>query len=262
MKSPIAARRRWPPGRLIGAEPIYPYQYEQSSSDSKLTGLYTGAGARGLQPGRLPRQFRAERLVSAIGDAAPRRIWTGSVWLIGRQREVFGHFSMAYLSLHYAVFDPTDSYRRLPGDPQELLRWLARISGVSAVAGPRLPRAGADLSERWTVALAIGLQPARSGNHGAPDQRSGRCVVFADELAGLSTVSTANRWIPRLASVPGDCAEGQLRSCSVKSGSVPRHAPISTQALLAMEADGTTAAIVRAYHYPGVAQPAGAQLSL
>ena len=34
------------------------------------------------------------------------------------EREVFGHFSVAYLSLHYAVFYRTDSYRRLPGNPE------------------------------------------------------------------------------------------------------------------------------------------------
>ena len=109
----------------IGAEPYYPYQYEQSQSDGKLTGLSIelvreACTRAGYRPNFVQKDWNQllEMMRSGELDAL-------SLCYRSPDREAFGHFSVPYLSLHYAVFYSTDSYRRLPGEPQELLQ-LAR----------------------------------------------------------------------------------------------------------------------------------------
>lgn len=242
---PLASR-----GTLtIGAEPLYPYQYEQSVSDSRLTGLSTELVREACSRAGYRANFVQDDWVQLLERMRKGELDAVSLAYRSPERDAYSHFSVAYLSLHYAVFFRTDSYRRLPDEPDRLLA-MARADGwrIGYSLGHAYPaEVQAILNDPQLRTLAIGSKQeaetmARLIN-GQVD------VVFADELAGLSTVMR-NRWISEVGSRR---LEVPLKDTHIMFSKARVRNVVRTHidsALLEMEGDGTTAAIVRAYHYP------------
>ncbi|MBX3170447.1 MAG: TRIC cation channel family protein [Candidatus Eremiobacteraeota bacterium] len=242
---PLASR-----GTLtIGAEPIYPYQYEQSDVDSRLTGLSTELVREACSRAGYRVHFVQNDWFQLLEMLRHGQLDALSLAYRSPEREVFGHFSVAYLSLHYAVFFRTDSYRRLPGDPRQLLH-LARQDQWRI--GYSLGHAYPDEVQTFLNDAQLRLQSVASKQEAETMARliNGQVdVVFADELAGLSTVMR-NRWLSEIGSrrleIPREETHIMYSQERVRA-EVRTHIDA---ALLEMEGDGTTAAIVRAYHYP------------
>ena len=233
----------------IGAEPYYPYQYEQSQSDGKLTGLSIelvreACTRAGYRPNFVQKDWNQllEMMRSGELDAL-------SLCYRSPDREAFGHFSVPYLSLHYAVFYSTDSYRRLPGEPQELLQ-LARQDQcrIGYCLGHAYPEEVAGfLNDPELRPLAVASKQEADN---MPRLVNGQVdIVFSDELSGLSTVMR-NRWLSEIGSRRMEIPQRETHLMFSKQRvavEVRRHID---DAFLDMEADGTSAQIVRAYHYP------------
>lgn len=242
---PLASR-----GTLsIGAEPIYPYQYEQSASDGKLTGLSTELVREACSRAGYRVNFIQNDWFQLLEMLRRGEVDGLSLAYRSPEREAFGHFSVAYLSLHYAVFYRTDSYRRLPGDPQQLLN-LARQDQWRI--GYSLGHAYPNQVQTFLNDSQLRLQSVSSKQEAENMARliNGQVdVVFADELAGLSTVMR-NRWISEIGSRRLEIPLEDTHILYSKDRVRPEVRAQIDGALLEMEADGTTAAIVRAYHYP------------
>ncbi|MBN9415138.1 MAG: transporter substrate-binding domain-containing protein [Candidatus Eremiobacteraeota bacterium] len=242
---PLASR-----GTLtIGAEPIYPYQYEQSASDSRLTGLSTELVREACSRAGYRVNFVQQDWFQLLESLRKGEIDALSLAYRSPEREAYGHFSLAYLSLHYSVFYRTDSYRRLPDNPAELL----------AIARRDEWRIGYSMGHAYPQEVQTILNDGVLRLHSVGSKQEAETmarlingqvdIVFADELAGMSTVMR-NRWILEIGSRRLDIPLEDTHILFSKARVAPEVRTRIDSALLDMEADGTTAAIVRAYHYP------------
>jgi len=233
----------------IGAEAYYPYQYEQSPSDSKLTGLSIELVREACSRAGYRVNFIQRDWIELLESMREGKLDALSLTYRSPEREAFGHFSLPYLSLDYAVFYRSDWYDKVPTNTAELLA-LARQDQWRI--GYSLGHAYPDEVE--TILSDPQLRLRTVGSKQEADNMS-RLIngqvdaVFADQLAGVSLVMR-NRWGAEINSSPLNIP---LRECHIMFSKQRVDKEVRErvdQAIREMEADGTSAAIVRAYHYP------------
>ncbi|MBS2036744.1 transporter substrate-binding domain-containing protein [bacterium] len=233
----------------IGAEAYYPYQYEQSLSDGRLTGLSIELVREACTRAGYRPNFVQKDWIQLLEMLRRGELDALSLSYRSPEREVFGAFSEPYLNLNYAVFYRTDSYERLPEDPDDLLK-LARQDQwrIGYCLGHAYPdEVTRFLSDPQLRLLAVaGKQEADN----MPRLVNGQVdAVFADELSGLSTVMR-NHWLSEIGSrrleIPLRPTHVMFSKSRVSADTRRR----IDDAILDMQADGSSAEIVRAYHYP------------
>ncbi|MFN8607035.1 MAG: transporter substrate-binding domain-containing protein [Vulcanimicrobiota bacterium] len=233
----------------IGAESYYPYQYEQSTSDGRLTGLSIELVREACTRAGYRPNFVQKDWIQLLEMLRRGELDALSLSYRSPEREAFGNFSVPYLSLNYAVFYRTDRYQKLPGDTGELLELARRDQWrIGYCLGHAYPdEVSTFLSDPQLRLLAVaGKQEADN----MPRLVNGQVdAVFADELSGLSTVMR-NRWLSEIGSrrleIPLRPTHVMLSKARVSNEVLRR----VDEAILDMQADGTSAQIVRAYHYP------------
>ena len=233
----------------IGAEAYYPYQYEPSASDSKLTGLSIELVREACSRAGYRVNFVQRDWIQLLEEMRNGQLDALSLTYHSPEREAFGHFSLPYLALDYAVFYRSDWYDKVPANSAELLALGRRDEWR---IGYSLGHAYADEVESILNDPQLRLRTLGSKQEADNLSRliNGQVdAVFADQLAGVSQVMR-NRWGSEISSSQLNIP---LRDCHImfsKQRVAKEVRERVDRAILEMEADGTSAAIVRAYHYP------------
>ena len=231
----------------LGCEPYYPYQFE--NEDGRLSGMgvqlvreaFTRAGYRvNLEP---------KEWYSLLEEVERGRLTATTLAFHTADRERFGTFSHAYFSMRLAVFYRLDRYSSVPSSTEALLELARRdqlkLGRARAYAYP------AEIETLFRDPV-VGLRTLEAANEAQnlDNLINGRVdLVIGDDLAGTSYVMK-NRWGDDIGRGTLDVEVRPVHLLYSKVGLDPEMVKRVDVAIDEMGTDGTTAALVRAYHYP------------
>lgn len=245
MQSGPDDRERFRGSVTLGCEPFYPYQFE--NAEGRLSGmgveLVREAFSRGgYRVNLVQREWSV--LLKQVEDG---RLTAAALAYRNPEREVFGVFSPPYFALRLAVFYRLDRYANVPASPSQLIaladRDQLRVGRARAYAYPPEIDALHQRAEQWVVEASDEAQDLDHLINGQVD------LVVGDELAGTSYLMK-NRWDSEIGHTTLEIAVQPVHILFSKGAAPTEMVQRVGQAIDSMRADGTTASIVRAYHYP------------
>ena len=231
----------------VGCEPFYPYQYE--NEEGRLSGMGVEVVRQAFHRAGYRVNLVQKEWSTLLEEVKNGRLTATALAYRNPERDQFAKFSRPYFALRQSVFFRLDDYKTVPTDPARLIelavRDRLRLGRARSYAYPPEVEKAFALPELQDQVVDA-THEANDLEHLINGQVD---LVMGDELAGTSCLMK-NHWMNEIGEVSLDVPARPVHILFGKRRLSQEMLQQVDAALEAMEKDGSTAALVRAYHYP------------